>query len=266
MNKLVRRLLPLPSLLAVLVLTGCALGQEEASCPGKPNGTLCMGPRQVMELTNSRDDLTDMMETKNEGKKVTDASDSRYPTEKNPPNNAFVPHPTANSAPLMKPTGVSAPVSRTIAPAVVSGTPVASNKPLFSGNAHSFNQPPNGKGMYSLNNGKPTNPTLTPEQIRQYQTQGFKEAVTAPEPLAMLQQGKVMRITFTPYTDDNDALNLPGYVYVNVKPQTWIAGDRAKSNPARIVPLQVQDAARENMTQQQRGANAVDAIGIQHTY
>jgi restriction endonuclease Mrr len=61
-----------------------------------------------------------------------------------------------------------------------------------------------------------------------------------------------MRITFAPYTDDNDALNLPGYVYVNVKPQTWIAGKNSTSNPARIVPLEVQDAARENMQQQQK--------------
>ncbi|HFY2611887.1 IncHI-type conjugal transfer lipoprotein TrhV, partial [Escherichia coli] len=116
--------------------------------------------------------------------------------------------------------------------------------------------------MYSLYNGQPVNPTLNTGQIQQYRSQGYKQAVVAPEPLAVLQQGKVMRITFAPYTDDNDALNLPGYVYVNVKPQTWIAGKNSTSNPARIVPLEVQDAARENMQQQQKATKAVSSNGI----
>ena len=266
MSKFTRRLFALPSLLSVLVLTGCALGQEEASCPGKPDGTLCMGPRQVMELTNSRDDLTDMMEKKNQGKEVTGASDERYPSVKTPPKQAMTATNANLSAVAPKVTSTSTSSTRMISPAPVAGKSVSGTKPLFTGANTLSNQPPAGKGMYSLNNGQPTNPTLSAEQVRQYQTQGYKEAVTAPEPLAMLQQGKVMRITITPYTDANDALNLPGYVYVNVKPQTWIAGDRAKSNPARIVPLQVQDAARDNMSQQQRATNAVDAIGVQRTF
>ncbi|MER1469744.1 TraV family lipoprotein, partial [Enterobacter hormaechei] len=118
------------------------------------------------------------------------------------------------------------------------------------------------KDLYSINNGQPVNPTLSSGQVQQYRTQGYKQAVVAPEPLAVLQQGRVMRITFAPYTDDNDALNLPGFVYVNVKPQTWIAGKNSTSNPARIVPLEVQDAARENMQQQQRATKAVSSNGI----
>ncbi|MGX8842726.1 TraV family lipoprotein, partial [Klebsiella quasipneumoniae] len=78
-----------------------------------------------------------------------------------------------------------------------------------------------GKGLYSEFDGKPVNPTLSSYQERQYQVQGTRQAVIAPEPLAVLRQGKVMRVLIAPYTDDNDALNLPGYVYVNVKPQTW---------------------------------------------
>ncbi|STN24914.1 putative plasmid transfer protein [Escherichia coli] len=62
------------------------------------------------------------------------------------------------------------------------------------------------KDLYSINNGQPVNPTLSSGQVQQYRTQGYKQAVVAPEPLAVLQQGRVMRITFAPYTDDNDAL------------------------------------------------------------
>ena len=55
---------------------------------------------------------------------------------------------------------------------------------------------------------------------------------------------------------------LPGYVYVNVKPQTWVAGDSALKNPARIVPLEIQERARDNMQQQQRSTKGVTANGV----
>nr|URH10885.1 IncF plasmid conjugative transfer pilus assembly protein TraV [Klebsiella pneumoniae] len=67
---------------------------------------------------------------------------------------------------------------------------------------------PAGKGLYSEFDGKPVNPTLSSYQERQYQVQGTRQAVIAPEPLAVLRQGKVMRVLIAPYTDDNDALNL----------------------------------------------------------
>lgn len=121
---------------------------------------------------------------------------------------------------------------------------------------------PAGKGLYSEFDGKPVNPTLSSYQERQYQVQGTRQAVIAPEPLAVLRQGKVMRVLIAPYTDDNDALNLPGYVYVNVKPQTWVAGDSALKNPARIVPLEIQERARDNMQQQQRSTKGVTANGV----
>ncbi|WP_326491837.1 TraV family lipoprotein [Klebsiella pneumoniae] len=100
-------------------------------------------------------------------------------------------------------------------------------KPLTTASYVSQQRVPAGKGLYSEFDGKPVNPTLSSYQERQYQVQGTRQAVIAPEPLAVLRQGKVMRVLIAPYTDDNDALNLPGYVYVNVKPQTWVAGDSA---------------------------------------
>ncbi len=105
-------------------------------------------------------------------------------------------------------------------------------KPLTTASYVSQQQVPAGKGLYSEFDGKPVNPTLSSYQERQYQVQGTRQAVIAPEPLAVLRQGKVMRVLIAPYTDDNDALNLLGYVYVNVKPQTWVAGDSAlKTRP-----------------------------------
>ncbi|HBY2118559.1 TPA: conjugal transfer protein TraV, partial [Klebsiella pneumoniae] len=48
----------------------------------------------------------------------------------------------------------------------------------------------------------------------------------------------------------------------NVKPQTWVAGDSALKNPARIVPLEIQERARDNMQQQQRSTKGVTANGV----
>ena len=267
-------------------LTGC-IGNSESECPGVENGVICKGPREVMELTNTRDDLFSSGGEADVGKEDGNANDGKYPTEITPP---------AGHVPVMYDQNLkNGAATSTISPRSITGTPVPAG--LQSGSSYvtttpsvnPFNNPtaeivdkttspyqsasapryiaPNSdiapaRDLYSKNNGQPVNPSLSSGQVQQYRSQGYKQAVVAPEPLAVLQQGKVMRITFAPYTDDNDALNLPGFVYVNVKPQTWIAGKNSTANPARIVPLEVQDAARENMQQQQRATQAVSPNGV----
>ncbi|NRN29003.1 TraV family lipoprotein [Photorhabdus heterorhabditis] len=224
-------------------LTGCTIGSSESECPGMEKGVICKGPREVMELTNNSDDLSNLFNgEKNEGKGQSTVSDSRYPAEITPPGGVVYPKSKVlHNQPVQSTTVQSAPAPR-----------------YYEPNADI----PRAKDLYSIHNGQPVNPTLSAHNIQQYRSQGYKQSVVAPEPLAVLQQGKVMRITFAPYTDDNNALNLPGYVYVNVKPQTWIAGKNATDNPARIVPLEVQDAARDNMQQQQRATQAVSSNGV----
>jgi len=278
----------------VTTLTGCSIGKSESDCPGMENGVLCKGPREVMELTNTRDDLSDLMTGEDgEGKQGKAVSDSRYPTQISPPKDVgYAPTPVVHAAPaplVMKnndPNSAIKPVKNfnmpvmqstfsgsanavTIQPAPIAGSFIG--KP-FSGSSSSYNYQsgsyaaqnsiPRSNDLYSTNSGQPTNPSLSVEQQRQYHSQGYKQPVVAPEPLAVLQQGKVMRILFAPYTDDNNALNLPGYVYVSVKSQTWIAGQSATDNPARIVPLEVQDSARDNLQQQQRATQAISASGV----
>jgi len=276
-------------------LAGCTIGSSESECPGIEKGVVCKGPREVMELTNNRDDLSGLAEEEaNSGKEKSAVNDSQYPAQISPPGAVQYPKSAVLVNKPVTTLKMGAPTS-TIGPRPISGVPVNSNvrmttsysstgasgNPFIHPTADVMKQTtqvvspapvpryvaPNSdisasKDLYSVNNGQPVNPTLSSGQIQQYRTQGYKQAVVAPEPLAVLQQGRVMRITFAPYTDDNDALNLPGFVYVNVKPQTWIAGKNSTSNPARIVPLQVQDAARENMQQQQRATKAVSSNGI----
>ena len=292
-------------------LTGC-IGNSESECPGIEKGVICKGPREVMELTNNRDDLFSSGDEADMGKEGGNANDAKYPTQITPPGGVKYPkspvllnQPVTYSKTTLTPAG-QVPVmydqnlkngapSTTISPRPITGTSVSAR--LQNGSSYvtttpsvnPFNHPaaevvdktvrpyqqapvpryiaPNSdiapaRDLYSKYNGQPVNPSLSSGQIQQYRSQGYKQAVVAPEPLAVLQQGKVMRITFAPYTDDNDALNLPGFVYVNVKPQTWIAGKNSTANPARIVPLEVQDAARENMQQQQRATQAVSPNGV----
>ena len=54
------------SVLTTTILSGCsssmfAIGEEEFSCPGREKGVICAGPRQVYEMTNTRDDLSSEM-------------------------------------------------------------------------------------------------------------------------------------------------------------------------------------------------------------
>lgn len=264
--------------LSTTYLTGC-IGSSESECPGVENGVICKGPREVMELTNNRDDLFDTNGEQTEGKGESTVADSRYPAQVTPPGEVQYPKsPALINKPVATTITPVALSSNTISPRPIGGTPVSqgsvtrasgnpfNNTPVQATPAPRYYNPNSdikpAKDLYSVYNGQPVNPTLSQNQVQQYRSQGYKQPVVAPEPLAVLQQGKVMRITFAPYTDDNNALNLPGYVYVNVRPQTWIAGNNATTNPARIVPLEVQDSARENMQLQQKATKAVTANGV----
>lgn len=63
-------------------LTGCSIGSSESECPCIEKGVICKGPREVMELTNNRDDLSALAGEESEsGKEKSAVNDSRYPTE-----------------------------------------------------------------------------------------------------------------------------------------------------------------------------------------
>ncbi|HED3881370.1 TPA: TrhV, partial [Enterobacter hormaechei subsp. hoffmannii] len=221
-------------------LAGCTIGSSESECPGIEKGVVCKGPREVMELTNNRDDLSGLAEEEaNSGKEKSAVNDSQYPAQISPPGAVQYPKsavlvnkPVTYKTTQIKPAGqvpvmydetlkMGAPTS-TIGPRPISGVPVNSNvrmttsysstgasgNPFIHPTADVMKQTtqvvspapvpryvaPNSdisasKALYSVNNGQPVNPTLSSGQIQQYRTQGYKQAVVAPEPLAVLQQG-----------------------------------------------------------------------------
>jgi conjugal transfer pilus assembly protein TraV len=48
-----------------------------------------------------------------------------------------------------------------------------------------------------------------------------------------------MRILFASYKDDQGNLNLPGYLYVQVEPETWAFGEASNLRPQRVIPAQM---------------------------
>ena len=88
---------------------------------------------------------------------------------------------------------------------------------------------------------------------------------TAPEPLALREEARIMRVYFAAYEDSTGSLNLPGYAYVEVEPRTWMVGHAANRNVGRIVPLKVRQDADTNLEKKQKKQDAVDPLGVTHT-
>lgn len=88
---------------------------------------------------------------------------------------------------------------------------------------------------------------------------------TAPEPLALREEARIMRVYFAAYEDSVGSLNLPGYAYVEVEPRTWMVGHAANRNVGRIVPLKVRQDADENLGKKTAKQDQVDPLGVAHT-
>ena len=88
---------------------------------------------------------------------------------------------------------------------------------------------------------------------------------SAPEPLALREEARIMRVYFSAYEDNTGSLNLPGYAYVEVEPRTWMVGHAANRNVGRIVPLRVRQDADEQLKAKVKKENKVDPLGVTHT-
>lgn len=173
-------------------LAGCSIvGQSESSCPGKPNGYVCKGPREVYELTNSKTTLFDGSQDglEDDGKKGDAAG-----------NNAD-------------------------ASGAVVELPAAGVIPSNS---------------YSI----------------------YQDNLSAPEPLAVRADARVLRVLFAAYEDDSQSLNMPGYAYVEVEPKRWLVGAAANKQPAKIIPLQARQDADANLAHKQKVSSTVDPLGV----
>ena len=67
----------------------------------------------------------------------------------------------------------------------------------------------------------------------------------APEPLAVLEEAKAMRIYVAAWEDKSGDLNIPGFVYVELQPRRWVTGHQAQMRPSRVLPFQTIKKSKE---------------------
>ncbi|HHQ4644590.1 TraV family lipoprotein [Aeromonas caviae] len=178
----------------MLPLAGCSLiGQSDSSCPGKPGGYVCKGPREVYELTTSKTSLFDGTQ---DGLDDDDDAKKGSATGKNADASGAV---------------VDIPAVGVI--------------------------PSNSQSLY-------------------------RDDMSAPEPMAVRADARILRVQFAAYEDDAGSLNMPGYAYVEVEPKRWLVGAAANKQPAKIIPLQVRQDADGNLAHKQQVSSTVDPLGV----
>lgn len=229
----------------ILVLIQCALlagcmtpiGKPEFSCPNKKKGGACGGPRDMYELTNTRENLNNIGDEPGLEKYVVpkDSDD-----EKSSDGVMF--------------DGDDKKSQQT----------VTHKKSSASGEDRVFE--PRGHSQQSSDNYQ--HPKVIPQirtegsQTSDYDAWPTTTEPLAPEPLAVLNPAKVMRVLIASYKDNNGNLNMPGFVFVQVEPETWSVGEAANLRPQRVVPLQVIDKAKKETAAQQNRSRGVSAIEV----
>lgn len=204
--------------LGCLVLTGCMspIGKKDFACPNEKKGGVCAGPRDIHELTNTRPNLENLAnEGAYSGYVITTDKKGRT---------------TAVRQEARKETLSAGDRARLVS----------------SGSSDTVYEPRD-HTQHGVGNYQPA--TVIP-QIRadNHSSDGFRSwpnatEPLAPEPLAVLKPAKVMRILVASYKDGRGNLNMPGYVFVQVEPETWSFGEAANLRPQRVVPLQIRERA-----------------------
>lgn len=214
-------------------VSGCAfqVGKDEFGCPNDSEGAACSSARQIYELTNNRDSLEGLYVSK--GKIIPNKAEAHGANE-NKTTAKHSPSKTSNNVI----DDVYVPLSHKrydqYPPAELIETEVAQENPT---------------------------PGITNEHGKLMRQHQAPEAL-APEPLAILQPAKNMRILMAPWKDKDGALHMPSYVFVEVEAKKWIVGEQANFRPARVVPLQVKQRSKQETKRQKRASLGVSSLGI----
>lgn len=87
-----------------------------------------------------------------------------------------------------------------------------------------------------------------------------RDTMAAPEPIAVRQRAKVLRVLMNSWEDDFGRLHMPGYTYVEIEKRKWVVGRGATSNPARITPLSIR---KQSLTDERKNNPVADnSMGI----
>jgi conjugal transfer pilus assembly protein TraV len=221
---------------ALLALQGCMtpIGKEEFSCPNQKKGGVCAGPRDIYELTNTRENLEDLS---------TDSEYDGYVITTNEDGETVA----------VKRDGNKKPSSQSPSERVRKESDPSPH--VYESREHSQNS----KENFQPAKVKDVRPT------EQHQDDSFAAwprapEPLAPEPLAVIEPPKVMRVLLASYKDAKGNLNMPGYVYVQVEAETWSIGEAANILPQRVVPSKVREKANQELKNNQIRQSGVSPI------
>lgn len=227
MNRLAA--IPVIALVSTL-LSGCMspIGKEDFTCNAEKQGGACGGPRQIYEMTNTTANVKEYqkMHGSHEGHDHKQQNESKRINLAPATGNKFAQYyddDTVRYEPLDH---------RQNSESAYQKAKTVTPEPLPSGATDSFESWPN--------YGEPL----------------------APEPLAVLEAPKVMRVLVAPWTDDNGNLNLSSYVYVEVTPRKWSYGEAANKRPNRVVPLEIRKQTQEELRKQHERSRGVSPLEV----
>lgn len=202
-----------------LLLSGCSslfiIGEEESVCPGLPKGVLCKGPREITQMTDSQESLTQYIADEEDKARAAEKAEGDW-------YDALLPWTWLEDDEVAI---------------------VVDNRPVLMEHAKGEVVYVNSKGEARSTNKLPTSAA---EAIRYSKHIGGAQAMgIAPNTRAVLEPAKVMRVYISPYEDAKGNLHMPGYMFVEVQKRRWSVGEKANVQPARITPLQIRTRSLE---------------------
>lgn len=229
-----KQIFKISSILAIASLfSGCSaftIGEEEFSCAGKPELGLCKGPMEVYELTNNQNHLEHMMTAeyaKNEGEKKSNSEGNQKVI--------YVNSEGEDITYVYEPRSLRRQNAQDYDKANIVG--IASNDTMsYSKQSH--------------------------DELDDLRTFNYVPNDIAPEPLAVLEEAKAMRIYVAAWEDKSGDLNIPGFVYVELQPRRWVTGHQAQMRPSRVLPFQTIKKSKVTSQRKETMAKGIDPLSI----
>lgn len=88
----------------------------------------------------------------------------------------------------------------------------------------------------------------------------LNRALPAPEPIAVRQQPRMLRVAFAPWQDENGRLQNIGYVYSEIEEKKYTFGREAFNMPAQITPLYIRQSSM--VQERANNPNGINGVGI----
>lgn len=224
-----------------VLLSGCMaqIGKNDSACPnGVTNQDgVCAGPREIYRLTNDRDNLSDLSDE--EVRKLRPAGNHESDleeleeSEKSKKVDSIATHRAYERR----------------EPTVYKGRDLDQQSPSQYQHAETITEDSTG------------------EHVRdKYQGWPNYEEPLAPEPLAVVNPPKIMRVLVKAWSDNAGNLNMPGYVYVEVEPRTFGVGSAANTRPTRVVPFDLRQRTQEEERRQKKRSKGVNPLETVNPY